>query len=295
MPEKSSPRPPDQPMITQTVIHPDAAGIDLAAEVHDVAVPANRDPPPVRNFGTTNDQLIVLAEWLQKSTMLIVRIRDSFDQLIVLADWLQECGIRTVTMEATGASGIPLFELREARGREVGLVNAQHVRPVPGRKRDGQDCPWLQFLHSVGRLHASFRPALAICPVRTRWRHRDSLIQVAGALRLSLQKALDQINARRHRAVTAITGATGLAIRDAIVAGERDPQKLAAHRDHRCKQSVTESAAAPKGKAESAPSVTLNSHRPRLKNPSRAICAKTHRPKTFLQSKPNIQLRGFRR
>jgi len=120
-----------------------------------------------------------LAEWLQKSTMLIVRIRDLFEQLIVFADWLQKCGIRTMAMEATGVDGIPLFELREARGREVGLVNAEHVRPVPGRKSDGPDCRRLRFLHSVGRLHASFRPALAICAVRTRWRHRDSLIQVA--------------------------------------------------------------------------------------------------------------------
>ena len=234
-------------MITQTVIHPDAAGIDLAAEAHYVAVPAGRDPPPVRNFGTTTDRLIVLAGWLQKPTMLIVRIRDSFDRLIVLAEWLQKCGIRTVPMEATGASWIPLFGLREARGREVCLVNARHVRHVPGRKSDGQDCPWLRFRHSVGRLHASFRPALEICALRTWWRHRDSLVQVAGAHRLRLQKALDQMNVRRHRAVTAITGATGLAIRDAIVAGERDPQRLAAHRDHRCKKSVTEITTALKG------------------------------------------------
>jgi transposase len=172
--------------------------------------------------------------------MLIVRIRDSFEQVIVFADRLQKCGIRTMAMEATGVDGIPLFELREARGREVCLVNAEHVRPVPGRKSDGPDCRRLRFLHSVGRLHASFRPALAICAVRTRWRHRDSLIQVASAHRLRLQKALDQMNVRRHRAVTDITGATGLAFRDAIVAGERDPQKLAAHRDHRCKQSVAE-------------------------------------------------------
>ena len=241
-------------MITQTVIHPDAAGIDLAAEVHDVAVPANRDPPPVRNFGTTNDQLIVLAEWLQRSTMLIVRIRDSFDQLIVLADWLQECGIRTVAMEATGASGIPLFDLRETRGLAVCLVNAEHERHVPGRKSDVQDCPWLQYLHAAGRLRTSFRPAIEVCAVRTLLRHSDSLVQVASTHLMRLQKALDQINVLPHRAVTAITGETGLAILDKIIAGERDPQNLAAHRraspriaahrDHRCKKSVAEIAPA---------------------------------------------------
>ena len=78
--------------------------------------------------------------------MLIVRIRDLFEQVIVFADWLQKCGIRTMAMEATGVDGIPLFELREARGREVCLVNAEHVRPVPGRKSDVKDCQWLQKL-----------------------------------------------------------------------------------------------------------------------------------------------------
>jgi hypothetical protein len=78
MPKRLPPGPPKQPKITQTVVHPDAAGIDLASEVHYVAVPLERDPRPVRNFDTTTDQLIALA------------------------DWLQQCGIRTVAMEATG-------------------------------------------------------------------------------------------------------------------------------------------------------------------------------------------------
>ena len=178
---------------------------------------------PVRHFGTTTDQLIVLAHWLQT------------------------CGIRSVAMEATGVYWIPLFELLEARRLEVCLVNAQHVRHVPGRKSDVQDCQWLQFLHSVGLLHASFRPALEVCAVRTLLRHRDSRVQVACAHLRRLQKALDQMNVLLHRAVTDITGTTGLAILDAIVAGERDPQKLAAHRDHRCKKGVAEIAAALKG------------------------------------------------
>jgi transposase len=186
-------------------------------------VPADRDPQPVRNFGSTTDQLIVLDDWLQK------------------------CRIRTVAMEATGVYWIPLFELLEARGLEVCLVNAQHVRHVPGRKSDVQDCQWLQFLHSVGLLHASFRPAIEVCAVRTLLRHRDSLVQVASAHLLRVQKALDQMNVLLHRVVTDITGTTGLAILDAIIAGERDPAKLAAHRDHRCKNSEAEIAAALKG------------------------------------------------
>jgi transposase len=151
--KKSSGSAPKPPTVKQTVVHPDAAGIDIASEVHYVAVPADRDPQSVRNFGPTTDQLIVLADWLQK------------------------CGIRTVAMEATGVYWVPLFELLEARGFEVCLVNAQHVRHVPGRKSDVQDCQWLQFLHSVGLLHASFRPALEVGAVRTLLRHRDSLIQ----------------------------------------------------------------------------------------------------------------------
>jgi transposase len=179
---RSAPKP---PTVKQAVINPDAAGIDVASEVHYVAVPADRDSRPVRNFGPTTDQLIVLA------------------------DWLQECGIRTVAMESTGVYWIPLFELLESRGLEVCLVNAKHVRHVPGRKSDVQDCQWLQFLHSVGLLHASFRPAIEVCAVRTLLRHRDSLVQGASAHLLRVQKALDQMNVLLHRAVTDITGTTG--------------------------------------------------------------------------------------
>lgn len=223
MPKKSSSCYPKKPMITPSVIHPDAAGIDLAAEVHYVAVPADRDPQPVRSFGTTTDQLCALA------------------------DWLQQCGIRTVAMEAAGVYWIPLFELLEARGLEVCLVNAQHVRHVPGRKSDVQDCQWLQFLHSVGLLHASFRPAIEVCAIRTLLRHRESLVQTACAHLLRVQKALDHMNVQLHRAATDITGETGLAILDAMVAGERDPQKLALHRDPRCKKSVAQIATALRG------------------------------------------------
>ncbi len=207
----------------QTVVHPDAAGIDLASEVHYVAVPADRDPQAVRNFGTTTEQLYALA------------------------DWLSACKIKSVAMEATSVYWIPLFEVLEARGFEVCLVNAQHVRHVPGRKSDVQDCQWLQYLHSVGLLHASFRPAAEVCAVRTLLRHRESLVQTACEHLLRVQKALDQMNVLLHRVVTDITGETGLAILDAIVAGERDPQKLAQHRNGRCRSTVEEIARALQG------------------------------------------------
>ena len=206
-----------QPTLT---LNPDAAGIDLGATVHYVAVPADRDPQPVQHFGT-------LTEDLQ-----------------ALADWLQACGITTVAMEATGVYWIPLFQILEDRGFEVCLVNARHVKNVPGRKSDVQDCQWLQYLHSVGLLNASFRPPAAVCAVRSLVRHRESLMRTGCEHLLRVQKALDQMNVQLHHAVTDITGVTGLAILDAIVAGERDAKVLAAHRDRRCKKTEAQIAKA---------------------------------------------------
>ena len=205
------------------VEQPHAAGIDLGATLHLVAVPPDRDPEPVRSFGTLTGDLHALA------------------------DWLVACKITTVALEATGVYWIPLFQLLEARGLEVCLVNARHVKNVPGRKTDVQDCQWLQYLHSVGLLHASFRPPAAVCAVRSLLRHRDSLIHTGCAHLLRVQKALDQMNLQLHHAVSDITGETGLAILDAIVAGERDAAVLARLRHPRCRKSQAEIAAALRG------------------------------------------------
>jgi transposase len=202
---------------------PDAAGIDLGATEHFVAVPPERDPQPVRSFTTDTAALQALA------------------------DWLIRCGVRTVAMEATGVYWVPLFQVLEARGLEVCLVNARHVKHVPGRKTDVQDCQWLQYLHSVGLLNASFRPPAAVCAVRSLVRHRESLVRTGCEHLLRVQKALDQMNVQLHRAVSDITGETGLAILDAIVKGERDPAVLARHRNYRCKKSEAEIAAALRG------------------------------------------------
>ncbi len=203
--------------------NPNAAGIDLGATVHYVAVPAERDSEPVRHFGT-------LTEDLQ-----------------ALADWLKACAITTVAMEATGVYWIPLFQILEDRGFEVYLVNARHVKNVPGRKSDVQDCQWLQYLHSVGLLNASFRPPAAFCALRSLMRHRESLMRGGCQHLLRVQKALDQMNVQLHHAVTDITGLTGMAILDAIVAGERDPEVLAGHRHYRCQKSEAQIAKALKG------------------------------------------------
>jgi transposase len=205
------------------VPRPDAAGIDLGATVHYVAVPPDCDTEPVRSFGTQTADLHALA------------------------DWLIACKIKTVAMEATGVYWVPLFQILEDRGLEVCLVNARHVKNVPGRKTDVQDCQWLQYLHSVGLLHASFRPPAAVCAVRALVRHRDSLVRTGCEHLLRVQKSLDQMNVQLHRAVTDITGETGLAILQAIVNGERNAEVLAQHRDRRCKKTVAEIAAALRG------------------------------------------------
>ena len=129
---------------TQTqmpVMRADAAGIDIGATELYVAVPGDRDPEPVRCFPSFTQDLHRLAEWLEK------------------------CGIKTVAMESTSVYWIPVFQILEARGMEVCLVNARHVKNVPGRKSDVSDCQWLQFLHSVGLLRASFRPEQAVCKI----------------------------------------------------------------------------------------------------------------------------------
>jgi transposase len=130
-------------------------------------------------------------------------------------------------MESTGVYWIPLYQILEARGFQVFLVNAQHVKNVPGRKSDVSDCQWIQYLHSVGLLKASFRPPDEICVIRSLWRHRESLVQMAAEHIMHMQKALSQMNLQLHHVLSEITGVSGLAILDAILAGERDPAKLA--------------------------------------------------------------------
>ena len=118
---------------------------------------------------------------------------------------------------------IPLYQILEQRGFEVYLVNAHYLKSVPGRKSDVSDCQWIQYLHSVGLLRASFRPPDAICAVRSLWRHRSSLLQMASEHTLHMQKALSQMNLQIHHVLSDITGVSGLAILDAVLAGERDP------------------------------------------------------------------------
>lgn len=129
-------------------------------------------------------------------------------------------------MESTGVYWIPLYQALETHGFEVFLVNAQHVKNVPGRKSDVSDCQWLQYLHSVGMLKASFRRPGETCVIRSQWRHRESLVHLAAEHTMHMQKALSQMNLQVHHVLSDITDRSGLAILDAIVAGEREPRTL---------------------------------------------------------------------
>jgi transposase len=196
------------------VLQRNAAGIDIGATFHVVAVPPDRSPEPVRSF------------------------RSFTGDLERLADWLQEVGMTTVAMESTGVYWIPAFEILEARGLEVLLVNARHVKNVPGRKTDVNDAQWLQQLHSYGLLRGSFRPREEVAALRAYVRQRERHTQNAAAHIQHMQKALMQMNVQLHHVLTDITGQTGMAIIRAIVAGERDPAVLAGLRNFRCKSSV---------------------------------------------------------
>lgn len=206
-----------------STVHLDAAGIDIGAESHYVAVPADRDEQPVREFGAFTEDLYQLA------------------------DWLAECGIKTVAMESTGSYWIPLLEILEARGFEVHLVNTHRLKFVPGRKSDVLDCQWLQTLHTFGLLAGCFRPDDEICPLRSYLRQHATLVRCSAEHIQRMQKALTQMNLKLPQVLSDITGATGIRIIEAILGGERDPVALAQLRDPRCKNSAETIAKALRG------------------------------------------------
>ncbi len=189
--------------------NPNSAGIDIGATEIYIAVPHDRDSNPVRRFDTFTADLHEAAKWLK------------------------DCSIDSIAMESTGVYWIPVFQILESYGFEVVLVNARHVKNVPGRKTDVQDCQWLQYLHSVGLLRGSHRPPQEVCAVRSLLRHRDGLVKTAASHIQHMQKSLTQMNLQIHNVISDITGVTGLAIIDAILSGERDPQKLAALKNGR--------------------------------------------------------------
>ena len=201
-------------------VHPHAAGLDIGSEEIWACVPEDRDAQPVRSFGTFTPDLLALAEWLVS------------------------CRIDTVAMESTGVYWIPVYEILEARGFKVYLVNAHHLKHVPGRKSDSKDCQWIQYLHTCGLLSASFRPEAEMCALRAYLRHRAMLLEYRAAHIQHMQKALHQMNVQLSQVLTDMTGVTGLAIIRAIVAGERDPVHLARFREPQCASSTEDIAKA---------------------------------------------------
>jgi len=201
-----------------------AAGIDIGAPEHWVAVPPDSDTEPVRRFGACTADLEALA------------------------DWLRQCGVTTVAMESTGVYWIPLFELLEARGFTVVLVDAREVQRAPGRpKSDVQDCQWRQRLHTYGLLAAAFRPPEQICVLRSYLRQRAMLVTYAGQHIQPMQKALTQMNRKLQHVVSDITSVTGRAILKALLSGARDPATLAQLRARNCQHSEAEIARALQG------------------------------------------------
>lgn len=180
-----------------------AAGIDVGADTHYVCVPPGRAESSVRSFKCYTPDLHKMAHWLR------------------------ECGVNTIAMESTGVYWIPVFQILDSHGFEVLLVNARHVRNVPGRKTDVQDCQWLQQLHSYGLLRGSFRPENEMCVLRSYVRQRANSIRSASSHIQRMQKTLVQMNLQLHRAISDITGVTGTRIIEAIIAGVHDPKQLA--------------------------------------------------------------------
>ncbi|HET7372101.1 MAG TPA: IS110 family transposase [Gemmatimonadaceae bacterium] len=217
-PDKRSKRNKTQPTSPAAlpILQPLVAGIDVGSTQHWVCGPPRDGKPNVRVFATTTDDLNALADWLGKQ------------------------GVKSVAMESTYIYWIPIFELLDSRGIDVVLVNARTLHNVPGRKTDFSDCQWIQLLHSCGLLRGSFRPGDAITRLRTLHRQMTNFVVERGRCTQWMQKSLDQMNVQVHRAVSDLTGTTGMAIVRAIVAGDRSPKNLAKHRDPRCRKSEEE-------------------------------------------------------
>jgi len=189
--------------VNLNVVHPNAAGIDIGNESHYVAVPPDRDAEPVRQFAC-------FTEALQQ-----------------MAAWLKSCGIDTVAMQSTGVYWLPVYEILTEEGLQVFLVNARHTKNLPGRKTDVQECQWLLQLHTFGLLNNSFRPPEEICVLRAYWRQRAEHVASASTCIQRMQKVLTEMNVQLANVISDISGLTGLAIIQAILAGERDRYKLA--------------------------------------------------------------------
>lgn len=201
-------------------VNPHAAGIDVGSASHWVAIDPSLTDHPVREFAAYTADLHAMA------------------------DWLVGHGVTTVAMEATGVYWVAPFEVLRERGLQVCLVDARATKQVAGRKSDVTDCQWIQELHSYGLLRQAFLPTSQIATLRSYMRQRDRWVADAGRAIQHMQQALELMNVKLTEVVADVTGGTGMAIIDSILAGERDPQRLSEHRHPRCARSREEIARA---------------------------------------------------
>lgn len=204
------------PFSGMSQVNPKAAGVDIGAVEIVACVSGDAATQLVRAFGNYTVELQALGSWLQ------------------------DYGVKTVAMESTGVYWIPLFEELERQGFECLLISSRSLRRVAGRKSDITDAQWIQTLHSYGLLESSFRPQAELIALRTLLRHRSQLIEHRSPHIQHMQKALLQMNVQLSQAVSDITGTTGLKIIEAILAGERCPERLASLREPGCKKSAEE-------------------------------------------------------
>ena len=189
----------------------DVCGIDIGSEEHWVCVDPSRSTKPIRRFGAMTDDLIEIVTWLGS------------------------IGIRSVAMEATGIYWLELHRRLEEAGIEVLLADPRRTKSPRGRKTDMQDCQWIWELHAHGLLDGAFVPASSLQQIRSYLRYRVDRIEQAKASLQEMQRALSMMNIKVQHVIRDIAGKTGMAIVEAILAGERDPEVLAQHRDYRCR------------------------------------------------------------
>jgi hypothetical protein len=205
-----------RPFAGMSRVNKDAAGVDIGAIEIVACIAGDENMQIVKAFGNYTVDLQALGQWLQ------------------------EHHVKTVAMESTGVYWLPLFEVLESLGFQCLLISSRSLRRVPGRKSDIVDAQWIQTLHSYGLLESSFRPQADVVALRTLLRHRAQLLEHRAPHILHMQKSMLQMNVQLSQALSDVTGETGMAIIRAIVAGERDPEKLAAYRERNCKKSAEE-------------------------------------------------------
>ncbi len=206
---KNKPKPATS--LSLPVVNPNAAGIDVSASMHMVAVPTGRDTEQVKQFGAFTEDLHAIARWLQS------------------------CSVDTVAMESTGVYWKQLYVVLLQYSFKVFLVNARHVKNVTGRKTDMDDAQWIQKLHSCGLLNSCFLPDDVTESLRSLVRHRKSLLEDSSKYILRMQKSLELMNIKVHSVLSDVTGKTGSAIIKAIIAGHREPEYFLQFVDARVK------------------------------------------------------------